>query len=262
MPEMDTDAPVFTVPQDIREPPGSLLADHVYFVSLAELFPEAPSFADLFDNDADFRSKIRTATRKDLFEPNPRLSKEKNELLLSPGSSLEGRWKFDSTGSKVCSFLTRVFQEYGFFSLEGHIFIERIGSLCCSGGLLPRVDAERNRFRVSGSWLDIVSPPGQRSRGNHAWHQDSGLHQFTTMLGFPKSDNYVGPGVFSHVVKLSHCMIPPERPGPVIISGSFPESTIIRPVYRKGREIMVYKDSSVVHSAPDAFIRDGVWRFM
>ena len=41
-------------------------------------------------------------------------------------------------------------------------------------------------------------------------HQDSGLDRFTVMLGFPSRDGYDGAGVFSHAVRLSHPMVPPN----------------------------------------------------
>ena len=37
---------------------------------------------------------------------------------------------------------------------------------------------------------------------------------------------------------------------------------VVRPVYRKGAEVLVYLDCDHVHSAPDEIYRDGVWRFM
>lgn len=82
------------------------------------------------------------------------------------------------------------------------------------------------------------------------------------MLGFPKTSEYTGIGVFSHCVLLSHRLEPPETPGPVVIPGDMPEEYIYRPVYRKGAEVILYRDSSHVHSAPDEFIRQSLWRFM
>jgi hypothetical protein len=41
-----------------------------------------------------------------------------------------------------------------------------------------------------------------------------------------------------------------------------PERCIVRPVYRRGKEIMVYRDADHLHSAPDAAHRMAVWRFM
>lgn len=46
---------------------------------------------------------------------------------------------------------------------------------------------------------------------------------------------YVGEGVFSHIIELSHHMPEPqtEVPGPVVIEDKFPEQFIVRPEYRK-----------------------------
>ena len=40
------------------------------------------------------------------------------------------------------------------------------------------------------------------------------------------------------------------------------ERYIVRPVYRRGQELMVYRDADHLHSAPDAANRMAVWRFM
>lgn len=75
---------------------------------------------------------------------------------------------------------------------------------------------------------------------------------------------YVGEGVFSHIIELSHRMPEPEAatPGPVVIEGRFPDEFIIKPVYKKGCEIIIYRDNDVLHSAPDVVCRDALWRFM
>jgi hypothetical protein len=36
----------------------------------------------------------------------------------------------------------------------------------------------------------------------------------------------------------------------------------VRPGYGRGRELIVYSDARVVHSAPDAIHRESLWRFM
>lgn len=40
------------------------------------------------------------------------------------------------------------------------------------------------------------------------------------------------------------------------------EEDVIKPIYGEGREILVYRDDKLLHSAPDKTNRDGVWRFM
>ena len=44
----------------------------------------------------------------------------------------------------------------------------------------------------------------------HSWHQDSGISSKTVLLGFPPRNGYVGGGVFSSHVKLSHPLKPTE----------------------------------------------------
>ena len=43
---------------------------------------------------------------------------------------------------------------------------------------------------------------------------------------------------------------------------AIPEASIVRPGYGRGRELIVYSDARVVHSAPDAIHRESLWRFM
>mmetsp|Transcript_19066 Transcript_19066/g.53124 ORF Transcript_19066/g.53124 Transcript_19066/m.53124 type:complete len:169 (-) Transcript_19066:18-524(-) len=96
------------------------------------------------------------------------------------------------------------------------------------------------------------------------------------MLGFPAEDRYSGPGVFSHIVKLSHPLRQPGWEGEVIQfedlttpggkAGGGPEEIedeyIMRPMYRKGCEIVVYRDANHLHSSPDYAYRESLWRFM
>jgi hypothetical protein len=255
----------------------------VQFLALKDLFPEVGArLEELFDGDAAFRQAVRAAAREDMFTPILGLSDEKNAQLKDAGSSLEGNWK----ECGPCLALTAVFSAHG-LELDGRTFISRLGSLCVDPPLegegrgevegeveVGGGDGEGGSFPVTGSWLDIVSPKGGRRTAAHAWHQDSGLEQWTCMLGFPPSDHYEGPGVFSHAVRLSHAMPPPETPGPVVIEGpppdpntgevrgAFPEAHVERPVFRRGAEVMLYKDCDHVHSAPDEFNREGIWRFM
>jgi hypothetical protein len=253
------EAETFLLPLSLRDPAKpDPIASHLEYWSLAELFPEADGLAELFDSDEDFRASIRSAARADLFVPDPRLSAEANGLLSDPGSSLEGNWK----QCERCDSLTAVFRAHGFGTLTGSEFIQRLGRLCVDGGRAGARPGAAAAHPTTGSWLDIVSPVGGRLRANHAWHQDSGLAQYTAMLGFPLRDGYCGPGVFSHGVKLSHAMPPPEVPGPVILNDLIPEAYHFKPVYRKGQEVIVYKDCDHVHSAPNEFIRAGIWRFM
>lgn len=275
---------VFVVPEHARDPEyaDQPIQSHVQFISLEKLFPEAPQLEELFHTDSNFRSSIRSAARDDLWRFDPRHSAEKNLQLRACGSTLEGNW----LKSGECKSLTRVFTLNGITGLSGLNFMRRIGSLSITGGDITaaieltqsgsNVDASSDfpsspcsqSYPVTGSWLDIVTPRNGRRFAAHAWHQDSGLKQWTTMLGFPSSNNFTGEGVFSHCVMLSHAMSPPVVPGPVIFEppqegkSVFPEEAVLRPTFRRGAEIIVYCDRDHVHSAPDEFRRDGIWRFM
>ena len=104
---------------------------------------------------------------------------------------------------------------------------------------------------------------------SHSWHQDTGrspnADTRTVLFGFPRQDNYVGGGVFSHLVKLyreqwakeDH---PPNEP--VLYKHAIDEKYIYRPQFAKGQEIIMYRDVDVLHSAPDVAYRSSVMRFM
>jgi len=243
---------VFSVPSDMRAPGAKELAHRTRFLSLDSLYPEAGGrLCDAWDQNAQLRLDIRKAGREDFYEDNPRFDAKKLKTLKAIsrdlGSSLMGYWDRD----RPFPALGEALGDHGFAEVSGELFVSRMAGLCTG-------DGGEHTF---GSWMEIVGRP----RGSdHAWHQDSGLVQDTAMLGFPKDNGYEGEGVFSHVVELSHRMPEPETevPGPVVIDGRFPEENVIRPVYAKGREIIVYRDCDVLHSAPDKVIRDCLWRFM
>jgi len=92
------------------------------------------------------------------------------------------------------------------------------------------------------------------------------------MLGFPPTDGYEGPGVFSHVVKLdrehvratttqdSGAELPRE---PILFPhDEIGEEFIVRLVYASGRELLMFRDVDCIHSAPDVTYRTSVMRFM
>ena len=104
----------------------------------------------------------------------------------------------------------------------------------------------------------------------HSWHQDSGISSKTVLLGFPPRNGYVGGGVFSSHVKLSHPLKPTEGEahGMVVEFERFeppleiPEEHVLRPLYSRGREVWVSDDSTHLHSTPDRQCRECLWRFM
>ena len=84
-------------------------------------------------------------------------------------------------------------------------------------------------------------------------------------MGFPIENDYVGGGVFSHLVKLEKEQWAKEdHPAvePVLYTHAIDEKFIYRPQFAKGQEIIVYRDVDVLHSAPDVAYRSSVMRFM
>lgn len=225
---------------------------HINFYSFDDIFGSNIGFSNIFNSNSEFRKELRIAARNDFFVKDETISNEMNDLLKDPRSSMSSSWGKDDNEYPL---LTKVFQKYKFSSLfTGKLFISELTKLC------PDTPYRFN------SWMDIVGVKNKVI--NHSWHQDSGLHQKTCMIGFPLENNYEGLGVFSHAVKLSHRL--PDPPittnQPRLLSSlcnvSFDEKFIIRPIYRKGKEIMVYDDRDVFHSAPDYAHRDSIWRIM
>ena len=98
------------------------------------------------------------------------------------------------------------------------------------------------------------------------------------MLGFPAASRQRGAAC-SRTSPLSHLVVheadaegdnsrPREFPGRAgrrrrfLDVDAIPEASIVRPGYGRGRELIVYSDARVVHSAPDAIHRESLWRFM
>jgi len=248
------DVDVYEVPERLRRPNGERNVDFVEYKSLEALFP-GTGLGDRFHEDAEFRTDIRRAMRDDLFVPDEGLSPERNAAMRSLSSSVHVNWFESRTGYAA---LSELFARHG-VDVTGERFIKTLGSLCgepCHGTL-----------------IDIASIGKQKIR--HSWHQDSGFDRFTVMLGFPASTPSEevglppGVGVFTHAVKLSHPLEQLNAQGTVIqwedfepYEGDFDTRYIARPVFRRGQEIMVYRDSAHVHSAPDVSHREAVWRFM
>mmetsp|Transcript_26442 Transcript_26442/g.49902 ORF Transcript_26442/g.49902 Transcript_26442/m.49902 type:complete len:236 (-) Transcript_26442:188-895(-) len=235
----------------MRAPNSKPVAHHVKFYSLEDIFPGS-GLADIFDADAQFRAQLHQAAREDLFVPSKQLGADANNRIKSPGSTLCVAWT--RAESISCDNISAVFSAYN-VDLDGSGFISKLGDLVRQGSV------------TTGSLTDIVGIG--RSKVAHSWHQDSGLDQFTLMMGFPSENHWDGPGVFSHVVKLDFPLKQMGPEGSVIEYERYqptpppiPEEFIMRPVYRKGKEIMVYRDADHLHSAPDFANRRAVWRFM
>jgi len=265
---------------------------HVKYYGFDDLFPQAiqdtdsqfKTFSQLFHSSADFREQLRRAARVDfsvLFQQrdittNNDNSEKKNKavsnlLVRDLKSTYMSYWRInrEPTLESQSEYpnISNVFLKFGLKNITGFEFISKLTSLC------------GNSPHVFGSWIDIC---GVKERLiPHSWHQDSGLDQCTVMVGFPAENHYSGVGVFSHAVRLSHRLPPHNLSQPRVWQsssrksrscnedekdefqeGSFDEEFVVRPLYEAGREVMVYNDRDIFHSAPDWIYRDSVWRFM
>jgi len=256
------DAPVFNS-QDFDTIAGPVIEHpHVEITSLDKLFPQISGFSDLFSSEETFRNGIRNAIRQDIFDTTPAyagMSEKARRMLLLPDSSLQGSWKCQGRddqpeGELRMKTLTTVLNEHlGDDAPTGDEFMDTIGSLC---GSKPQTH-----------WIDIVGITDRKI--SHSWHQDTGRSPNgdakTVLLGFPRENEYVGVGVFSHIVKLEKEQWanedhPPVEP--VLYTKDIDEMYIYRPQFAKGQEIIIYRDIDVLHSAPDIAYRSSVMRFM
>jgi len=244
---------------------------HIQYLSLDDLFPNL-NFGKIFFTNGEFRQNIRTAMRKDVFFTTPAyaiLSPKVAAMMLDDDSSLQGTWNCipknispemkDALPLRM-KRLTKVLRDYlGSGAPTGDNFMITLGELCGENS--------------SAHWIDII---GVKDRiVSHSWHQDTGCScteesdlvksRYTVMLGFPIEDGFSGSGVFSHVIKLEHEHLAPEGHNenePVLFEGTVDERYILRPEFTLGKEIIRYRDTDVLHSAPDVVYRQSVMRFM
>lgn len=239
-------------------------------MSLDSLFPERPDLklSETFSSSSMFRLSVRRAMREDVFDTTPQyanMSDKARKMLLLPDSSLQGSWNCQSLNANVTegeaepnslrmTKLTAVLSTHlGPNAPTGDEFMQAIGNLC---GPNP-----------SHHWIDIVGVLHRRIP--HSWHQDTGsspnnLH--TVLLGFPAEDHYDGPGVFSHNVKLTRERLadpghPPNEPV-LYPTLEVDQDYVVRPRFCRGKELLLFRDVDVLHSAPDVAYRASVMRFM
>ena len=237
--------------QPLQQPPFT-------FLGLDDLFPGI-GFSNTFNTDGEFRIQLRAAIRKDIFETTPfyaNLSEKAMACLMLPDSSLEGSWRIPEDNKEIrMKYTTKVLQDaLGEKAPTGDDLVLAIGNLC---GSTP-----------STHWIDIYGV--QDRKINHSWHLDFGKSQSitsrTVLLGFPPENNYKGCGVFSHLIALKNeCMTPIDHPAtmePVLFAGTVDENYIVRPKYEPGKELIMYRDIDVLHSAPDVTYRTSIMRFM
>jgi hypothetical protein len=148
------------------------------------------------------------------------------------------------------------------FRFTGDDLFDAIGSICGEG--------------ASTHWIDIYGV--QDRKLNHSWHLDAGRSPQnckTVLWGFPPEDHYRGTGVFSHIVSLedpfgstldifeeNEDQRERRRMKPILFEGTPGEDLVFRPLYEAGKELLIYRDIDVLHSAPDVAYRTSVMRFM
>lgn len=213
-----------------------------------------------FNSDQDFRTNLRMAVRRDIFDTTPfysNLSPKAAEVLLSPDSSLEGSWRKPQTmGKKALRMMqtTKVLKNaLGSKAITGDELLHAIGELC---GPDPTTH-----------FIDIYGV--QDRKINHSWHMDAGMassQSRTVLWGFPNDNHYDGCGVFSHFLPLTNeCIAPASHPRmePLLFAGNLRDkSSVVRPRYAPGRELMIFRDVDSLHSAPDVTYRMSLMRFM
>lgn len=259
------------------------------------------SLSKKFNSDQAFRNNLRLAIRLDVFETTPfyaKLPEKAKSVLLLPDSSLEGSWRIPKNAEtsetedgdhksdgddknnppvRRMKYTTRVLNraleehyesvadgdasDHHRFRFTGDDLFEAIGSICGDG--------------ASTHWIDIYGV--QDREINHSWHLDAGRSPKncrTVLWGFPPENNYEGTGVFSHIVSLEdpfgstldivEMEEDRERPRmePVLFEGTPGEDFVFRPEYHAGKELLIYRDIDVLHSAPDVAYRTSVMRFM
>jgi hypothetical protein len=237
---------------------------HISYIGLDDIFPLVNNFSSEFCSNGEFRKALRQAIRELIFDSSPEyanMSEKARRMLLLPDSSLQGSWQREKRRGNDDIItaredkLTAILSQYlGENAPTGNEFMETIGQLCGSG--------------ATGHWIDIVGIVGRRI--SHSWHQDTGRCPFgetrTVLLGFPKEDNYDGVGVFSHVVKLGHERHAPEDHAigePIVYPNlNLDNENVVRPTFKCGREIIMFRDIDVLHSAPDVTFRTSCMRFM
>ena len=243
-----TTVPVWETPEQIRQPGVDLPMDYGYHLSLDDIFP-GTGLGEAWDTKQALRTDLRLALRADLFKPPPSWNAKRIQCATGLGSACMVSWRVEAD----CTHFTSAFARHG-VALDGYAFLHGLGRICGE--------------RPHGSLIDIV--PLDR-RVTHSWHQDCGLDSNTVLLGFPPCNGYVGGGVFSNHVKLSH----PLRPNRGDIHGQvvqleqfdpplgrISDEFVVRPMYSSGREVWVSNDKTHVHSTPDRQRRECLWRFM
>jgi hypothetical protein len=259
---------------------------HFEFKSLDDLFPHANNnnnnmMSLVFNTNERFRDELRYAIRYDMISDTTiygTLTEEQrkhDELQLN--QPIIGYWKQQQqqqqqspprTDLKMKRTTDVLYKYIGAKTPTGDEFIDTIGSLTRS---------EEPPYH----WTDVVGVAATQNnrmgdKTIHAWHQDYGTLEPSNPMnrhvffGFPPRNDYVGTGVFPHIIKLQHeqwkdDVVPTtsnRTNKPIFYRGdSIPKEYVVRPLYRPGREIVTFRDVDVLHSSPDIQYRQSIMRF-
>eukprot|EP00518_Triparma_eleuthera_P018161 CAMPEP_0197549242 /NCGR_PEP_ID=MMETSP1320-20131121/3188_1 /TAXON_ID=91990 /ORGANISM="Bolidomonas sp., Strain RCC2347" /LENGTH=206 /DNA_ID=CAMNT_0043109431 /DNA_START=145 /DNA_END=761 /DNA_ORIENTATION=- len=169
-------------------PPSPLLTyPHLHHVSLSSLYPSCPSLQEKWHSSKAFRTGLRTAVRKDLFNPpspppsSPAAaaasggSRERSLRSLRSLKALQVDMSYTASGSfpkAEYPYLSRFFDAEG-VPMPGADFVDAITSLL----LVGREGGGGGAAAVagggaSGTFLDISTAYASAQR--YGWHSDCG----------------------------------------------------------------------------------------
>lgn len=265
---------VFAISNNHSEWCGSSVSEHFSYASLEDVFNVA--FADAFHTSFAFRQDLAefgfSGAVHALFATEGFATS--SWAFMNDANILE--WQMDGSLQILRDKGRSMFEDM----LKKHLgrdapsaeqFILAFKKLCGEGC--------RGMFTPLGS-----QPPPNAVE----WHQDwspPDENSFTVSLGFPPADNYTGVGVLTELVRLSHRFgmerfrqskfpltdvyqnytaedcAEADRKG--LEELGITETYRIQPVFKRGQEILIYRDSDHLHRGPkqDVLLRADCWRF-
>jgi len=207
-------------------------------------------------------TSMDTTTATIMYSPSPRM-KHTTQVLNQAFQEHDKKYGLDSDSSMNSTSNDNINNTF-----DGDDLFRALGDICGHG--------------ASTHWIDICGV--QDRKINHGWHFDAGQSPNecrTVLWGFPQENHYIGTGVFSHIIPLQssfdtivdttnddanteseHHQHRRRRMEPVLYDGTVDDRYIVRPFYEPGKELLIYRDVDILHSAPDVAYRTSVMRFM
>ena len=264
-------APVLSIPNALAEYAGPAASTHHELVSLEDTF--GPEFAECFHSCPEFRTDIIGC------------ASDVGSLFSRGTDTVVPEFDEDGCRKRLGDVLARHLGAsaptadefvFAFSSLCGSSF--RWGAFTCFGGAV-----------AEGSPTYFETQPGAFAQ---EWHQDWAAaevaHMFgesrTVMFVFPPAGTrgHEGSGLFTELVKLTHEFVTEtlkcttsryrglttaEADRKAAAELSVTDAHIVRPYYRRGAELLRYKDSEHLHRSPRSNSdpvgrkRQAIWRF-